>query len=340
MINKILYFHPVNDFTGSTRVLANLIEEKTDITTYVVTYNKGLGFLSFLPQVKILPLWVCNVKYLDALTWRLSWLFWSIICLFRFNEYYINTIIPFYPAFIGWLFGKKIVYHVHEKHIIYNYTIRIAEFVFNHIKSTRIYVSNYLKEQYLPKKGTVSIVKYNKLPKSFLGYYEIIPIEKRSLKEILLIASLTKAKGIDMFVEIANNMANYNFTMVLSTSRENINRYFGQRLPSNLSIFPAQEDVRPFILRADLLLNLSQPQLCVETYGMTILEAMAFQVPSIVPNIGGPLELVENGLNGYCVNTSDINEVCFAIRKSLQPNNYKLLYMGTIVKLKQINEHE
>ena len=340
MIGKILYFHPANDFTGSTKVLANLIEEKPDVTTYVVTDNKCLGALSFLPQVKILPIWVCNIKYLGAVTWRLSWLFWSIICLFRFNVYYVNTIIPFYPAFIGWLFGKQIVYHVHEKYIVYNHTIRIAEFVFNHIKSTRIYVSNYLKEQYPNNKGSISIVKYNKLPKSYLDSYKIVPLGNRSLKEILLIASLTKAKGIDMFVDIAKCMEDYNFTMILSTSKEVIDSYFVQELPSNLSIYPAQADVRPYILKSDLLLNLSQPQLCVETYGMTILEAMAFQVPSIVPNIGGPLELVEDGLNGYCVDTSNIDEVCDAIRNCLQPDNYKLLYMGTTVKLKQINEHE
>jgi glycosyltransferase involved in cell wall biosynthesis len=56
--------------------------------------------------------------------------------------------------------------------------------------------------------------------------------------------------------------------------------------------------------------NLSRPDEWVETFGLTIIEAMAFGIPSIVPTIGGPAELVEEGENGFkvsCYNMDLLN---------------------------------
>ena len=63
------------------------------------------------------------------------------------------------------------------------------------------------------------------------------------------------------------------------------------------------------------MLNLSNPFLCVETFGMTILEAMAYGVPSIAPNIGGPIELIEDGYNGFCVDVTDARSLRKRLRK-------------------------
>lgn len=71
------------------------------------------------------------------------------------------------------------------------------------------------------------------------------------------------------------------------------------------------------------MLNLSNPFLCVETFGMTILEAMAYGVPSIAPNIGGPIELIEDGYNGFCVDVTDAKVVAEKIKEVLGLDNYE-----------------
>ena len=68
---------------------------------------------------------------------------------------------------------------------------------------------------------------------------------------------------------------------------------------------------------------------------MTILEAMPYGIPSIVPNVGGPLELVTDDYNGYCVDVTDIRQISNAIVKSLDDGNYFRLCNNTLDKFKQ-----
>lgn len=340
MKRKIVYFHPQNDYTGSTRILANILEGQGYEPVYVVTHDSGDGFLSNMENVRILPLVIKGKYGFDSLTWRLSLIFWSIYCLFRFDTYYINTIQPYYAALIGRVFRKNIVYHVHEKYSITSHTTRMAEKVFNRIDCQKIFVSNYVKEQYPCHTSKKAIVRYNKLSPEFLKRVKIKPIEERTRKNILMISSLTKAKGVDVFVDIASMLPEYNFILVLSTTKKDIHDFFGDIKSGNITIYSKQSDITPFLYDADIILNLSNPFFWVETFGMTILEAMAFQVPAIVPNVGGPLELVEDGKNGYAVDVTDKELLCDTIRKSMEKNNYKRLCMGTIEKYTEINNHE
>ena len=56
-MSKIIFFHNNNDFTGSTRVLANLIETEFDNQSVtVVSMNKTDGFLSSLTNVHIISI--------------------------------------------------------------------------------------------------------------------------------------------------------------------------------------------------------------------------------------------------------------------------------------------
>jgi L-malate glycosyltransferase len=81
----------------------------------------------------------------------------------------------------------------------------------------------------------------------------------------------------------------------------------------NLHIYAAQPNVHTFYERADVLLNLSHPDVCVETFGMTILEAMYYAVPCIVPRVGGPIELVQDDYNGFQLSHLQITEIACGI---------------------------
>ena len=67
---------------------------------------------------------------------------------------------------------------------------------------------------------------------------------------------------------------------------------------------------------------------------MTILEAMAYGIPAIVPNVGGPLELIENGYNGYCIDVTKIDAIKQAITLALDKDNYNRLAINSLNHLK------
>lgn len=68
---------------------------------------------------------------------------------------------------------------------------------------------------------------------------------------------------------------------------------------------------------------------------MTILEAMAYGIPSIVPNVGGPIELIEDGHNGYCVDVTNAELVADKIRSVLNTDYYERLCKGALERFEK-----
>ena len=77
------------------------------------------------------------------------------------------------------------------------------------------------------------------------------------------------------------------------------------------------EDMLPFYRSLDLYLNTSVH----EGIPMSILEAMAHGLPVVAPNVGGIGEVVDNGKDGYLIETRDpevFAEKCFLLYENKQ----------------------
>ena len=95
---------------------------------------------------------------------------------------------------------------------------------------------------------------------------------------------------------------------------------YGIEVPSNLTIWDRQKNVLPFYERASLVLNLSNKELFIETFGMTVLEAMAAGLPVIVPTVGGVADLVDDGVNGYKIDVQQLEDIKMRIISILADN--------------------
>lgn len=337
---KILFIHRSNDYTGSTRALATLLETeyKNQEVCVLTSDDSGGGFLSELSNVHIKKTF-CPILFGKRI--KLVSYFFQSIHLFvlafsfgcRFDIFYINTITPFPAVIAGWLLRKKITYHIHEKFIEKTFDVTIMEFVLRHTSGTHYIVSEYLRNQYSNLIGELQI-RYNYLAPSFLEQVDLVPPIERTRKNIIMISSLSEAKGVYQFIELSKVMPEHTFRLVLSVNQETISKQFGHLEMNNLTLIPAQNSIHEFLRMSDLLLNLSNPNLWVETFGLTILEAMAYGIPSIVPNIGGPTELVLNSYNGYCVDVTNIDDICDAINKVLEKDNYISMANNSLERLK------
>ena len=103
----------------------------------------------------------------------------------------------------------------------------------------------------------------------------------------------------------------------------------------NIDIHARQEDVSPFYNKASVVVNLSDKEKFIETFGMTALESMSAGVPIIVPTEGGIAEMVD-GQNGYKIDVQDLHKIEDAIRCILSD---KVMYMkmsgSALVKSKE-----
>lgn len=95
-------------------------------------------------------------------------------------------------------------------------------------------------------------------------------------------------------------------------------------IPDNVIIHPRQDDVTPFYNCASLVLNLSDKNRFIETFGLTALEAMAAGLPIIVPTVGGIAEMVEDDVNGYKIDVSQLTEISQSVESILTDKD---LYM-------------
>lgn len=316
-MKKILFFHPTNDFSGSTTALANLIEKDYPKEVVDVVTDGNNGALNGIDNVRIIQIWYPHrngkkVFGLSYLVKQFSLFVNAIIRRKEYDEYYLNTITVYSAALGARLCNKKVLWHIHEKFsyssVFYaGFERKFMLFVFNRTICTRIYVSRYLQSQYKHNNKCLDVIKPNVLSQKYLSLVSVRPVECRSRDTIIMLASLTKAKGITTFIKLAEQLPQFSFILVISNTMENIVSFIGKPVPSNLQLFPKQDNIHPFMRRSDLLLNLSDPAYAVETFGMTIIEAMAYGVPAIVPNIGGPTEIVKDGFNGFCVNVMDID---------------------------------
>ena len=111
-------------------------------------------------------------------------------------------------------------------------------------------------------------------------------------------------------------MKNIKFTLVLNAEDIEIETYFKDKeIPLNVVLVSKQQDVTKFYQNTNLLLNLSRIDEWIETFGLTILEAMAFGVPVIVPPIGGPTEIVRDKIDGYHISSYEVEKISKCIQE-------------------------
>lgn len=338
-MKHIICFHLLNDFSGSPKALATVLKALSEngvkidlITSY------GPGVLNSLATGE-------NVKFhffsnsapnknkilaFAKFCFKQIRLFFTALNIGRkekdSNVFYINTIMPVSAAIAGKFLGKKVVYHYHENAFAKSSFYRVLATIMQHIADEIICVSAYQKH-YLKRQEHVFTVP-NALDPVFLTKLHPNPVLSFQNKRILMLASLRTYKGISEFVDLAQHLPQFCFELVLNASPQKTLQFAEQEHLSefsNLKIYSRQDDVSPFYNRASIVLNLSNKNKVIETFGLTALEAMSAGLPVIVPTEGGIAEFVQDGVNGYKINVQNLDDIRVAIESLLSD---KTLYIS------------
>ncbi len=311
--SKIVAVHLLNDFSGSPLVFSQALNAlKASGHPIVIHTSKGRS--GFLDQVEASKFYFPYQFYSNIFIRLMAFTFSQVFLFFQLLKYrkedviiYVNTLLPFGAALAAFCMRKKTFYHVHESYIQPAPLKSFLRWVASFTADTIFYVSNYLYQA--EKIGNVNAcVLHNVLPQSFVdrAAKNLYSPSSNERFTVLMVCSFKVYKGVPQFVELAARHPNLNFELVLNASKVEVCLNFTpQHIPSNLSVFSVQKDLDSFYSRANLVVNLTNPKQCIETFGMTLLEAMSYGVPVIAPTQGGPAEIVEETINGFQIDVHD-----------------------------------
>ncbi|HTB05568.1 MAG TPA: glycosyltransferase [Bacteroidia bacterium] len=141
-------------------------------------------------------------------------------------------------------------------------------------------------------------------------------------------AYLVKKLNIDLNLVIAGAGSEHNNLEKLATSEGIADRieWLG---------FVKQSEIPKILSGVDIFVNVSRQ----ESFGVSIIEAMACEKPVIVSDVGGLPEIVTNGKNGICV-PPDNAEALAAALKVLIENKTKRIELGKNARAHVIANYE
>lgn len=312
----IVFCHLLNDSSGSPTVLKETIKaSELPGVLFVGSHGRGVLESADLP---IRRYWYRRSRY--RIFTLISYLFSQLQLYRALSNYslpsraviYVNTLLPFGAALWGRINGRKVIYHIHEvslsPKLLQLFLVRIAKKTADRV----IYVSKDNRDRLLIP-GVPAEVIPNPVPewlavKSRESEYQ--PKRGRQFN-ILMLASARDYKGIPEFLELARRLldrSEISFRLVLNADRQEVEQYLSAtQIPRNLVVLPRSDRPDEFYRQAGLVVNLSRVDQWIETFGLTLVEAMSFGIPVIAPPIGGPLEIVTDGQEGYLVDSRDID---------------------------------
>ena len=312
----IVFCHLLNDNSGSPAVLRSTLralKESTDMLLYVG--SQGRGVLDEA-EVPIRRYWYRRSRFriLTFFTY-----FASQICLYRSlvrardipddAVIYVNTLLPFAAMVWGKLNGRRVVVHVHEVSVSPAALRRWLVYCATKFADHLLYVSNDHFAR-LPIDGPDTKIVFNPVNPALSAYAKTCPdyAPRRSgAFEVLMLASLRGYKGIEEFVALARatqHRVDIHFTLVLNAGPAEVARLAAKYCSEvNITFHSRTNNPSVFYAKADLLLNLSRPDQWIETFGLTLIEGMTFGLPVIAPPLGGPIEIVTDGREGFCIDS-------------------------------------
>ena len=351
-MKKLVCFQLLNDYSGSPKVLKTVLDRLCNegVEVELLTSNTH----GVLDELKVHDNFEMRtycyqfsdnaLKTLVCYTWiQLLTFFMAFRYIFRKDVvFYINTLLPVGPALAGRMMGKRVIYHYHENADAKGVFYKTLAACMQRLAHKIICVSKY-QSQYLRRQDLVTVIP-NAIPNTLVEKLRPNPQEAFQRKNVLMLGSLREYKGASEFYQLAALLPKYLFTLVINDTQENIDMYVkekGLTQTENLEVYSRQSDVSRFYNESSLVLNLSNKELVVETFGLTALEAMSAGLPVVVPTVGGIAEMVEDGVNGYKIDVQELDKIEVAIDSLLtDENKYKSMASNALEYSKNFSEEK
>ena len=311
----IVFCHLLNDRSGSPTVLRSTLDAlNARVEGILYVGSQGRGVLE-QAQVATRRYWYHRSSHRIAtlFTYLASqiWLYWALSRATDIPKdaiIFVNTLLPFGAMFWGRRTGRQVVVHVHEVSITPGSLRGFLTTCAARCANQLIYVSRDHQAR-LPIDGPPTEIILNPVSTSIASRATEYAPRRSGTFNVLMLASARRYKGTDEFMALASALSNrkdITFTLVLNADPSETQAFAAPHSDArNTKVHPRTEDPAEFYKAADVVLNLSRVDQWIETFGLTLAEAMTFGIPVIAPPVGGPTEIITHGQEGYCIDSRD-----------------------------------
>lgn len=141
---------------------------------------------------------------------------------------------------------------------------------------------------------------------------------KKDFYRITYIGRLVEVKGVHLLIEAVSQLVNEGYSLYVeiigdgewrSILEQKVKEY---QLENNIKFEGVQRDISKFLEKTDIFVY---PSICEEVFGISIVEAMAYEIPCIVNQVGGIPEIVVDQYNGFITESKTGKSIAEAIKK-------------------------
>ena len=348
-MKNILFIHSSSEMYGSDRSLLNIVKyiDKSEFKVHVILPCDGplVDEMKKISEVTVEIFEVAvlrrknlsvkgGLEYLKQYTASLSYLKKYI----RKNNIDIvdtNTAVVFPGAVAAKKCGIKSVWHIREI-IRSKLENRVISFVMN--RYADIIVANSKST------GAALMVNQDKVRVIYNAVEETAGDSNKecTTMNVGMAGRINRWKGQKLFVDAAEivhtQMPDIKFKIAGDVYKgeeyikENLICYIREKhLEDVVSLLGQVNDMSLFYNDIDLFVL---PSIQPEPFGLVVIEAMEYGIPVIATNHGGPVEIIDNGIDGYLVDYGSAEEMASRIIELMSDYN-KLKAMGCSGRIKK-----
>ena len=299
--------------------------EESGYTPIVVIGSHGVGgFVRSRRSVQTVRYCLSENRWLLLINFALTQLllFGRVVrlCLkLRADTVYVNTVLPVGAVLAAVLCRRRVILHLHEVSLGSPTLFRVLYAIASRGADRIICVSQYVADTLQVPAHKVEVV-HNSLSRdawaTAAGIAERRDPPNEQVFCVVMACSLRWYKGIDAFINLARETTcrkqsgaqTIKFELLLNCEDNEFKQFLNStKIPLGLELVHRPPSVFRHYRQAGLVLNLSHPEGAVETFGLTLLEAMACAVPVVCPTVGGCTELFIPGSGGWQISSRDLD---------------------------------
>ena len=350
-MKNILFVHASADLYGSDRSLYNLIKnlDKTQYRPFILLPYKG-PLMDLLCRVENTGVFVHDFAVLRRKNFSMTGMiqyFVSLlgsvirICrLIRSNNItvvYTNTSVVFPGAIAAKLCGIKSIWHIREILQEKPMVNKVLRTIIDKFSDVIIVNSQATKESVMGKNPQKIKVIYNAIDVSS----NIAADSKNEFKErykikdeeliVGMAGRINRWKGQKLFIDMAAEVVRYKKNVKFVIAGDTFSGE--ESLLENLKEYVAAKQIEASVIFTGNIKNMNEfysaldifvlPSIKPEPFGLVVLEAMSKGIPVVATNHGGPVEIIDDGEDGFLVDHRDCLQMSKIILTLLDDKNLR-----------------